>query len=118
MGKNNFAARIEAEKQIAFEIGWGIGWQQAMDFIAMALNDGDLMGKSVMGGERIDRILQHVQQLQKDYKIAFRPKEPEADYYQEQLDTYQRRIYKDKFQPFNERYPELKKVEYGRRRGK
>lgn len=110
--KNGFAAQIESEKQIAFEIGWSIGWQQAMDFVAVALNDPDVMGKGVMGGERIDKVLHYAQQLQGDYKLAFKPKDPEADVWQERLDALQRRIYKDKFQPFEERYPDLRKIRY------
>ena len=105
------------ERQAAFEVGWAIGYQQAMDYIAVALNEPETMGKSVMSGERIDRILRRVQELQREFMPAFNPRtDPEADVYQERLDALQRRIYKDRFQDFRTRYPDLKEVLYGRRK--
>ena len=112
MSKNNLAARIAAREQWAFNAGWGIGFQQAMDFVSMALNGPDVMGKSVMSGERLNKILGHAQQLQNEYYLAFKPKEPEADVWQERLDAAQKRIYKSRFQPFYERYPDIREVKY------
>ena len=118
MAKNSFAAKIAEREQWAFNAGWGIGFQQAMDFVAMALNDPDVMGKSVMSGQRLDKILRYAQKLQVDYKLAFMPKDPEADVWQEKLDDAQRKIYKDKFQPFYERYPEIRDCDYSAKRAR
>ena len=112
MKKNNLATRIAAREQLAFNAGWGIGFQQAMDFVSMALNDPDVMGKSVMSGERLNKILGHAQDLQNEYRLAFMPREPEADVWQERLDAAQKRIYKSRFQPFYERYPDIREVKY------
>lgn len=109
----NYAARIEQQKQIAFEAGMDIGFQQAMDYMCMALNDPDCMGaKGVMGGEKIDHIAHYAAGLQLVYKKAFTPKDPEADVWQERLDAKQRKIFKEKTQSFYERYPLVRECKY------
>lgn len=117
MSKNSFAAKILAhETEVrteALNIGWEIGWQSAMDFIAMVLNNPDVMGaKNTLGGDKIYKITTAVMQAEKEYYRAFKPFDPEADVWQERIDVVQKKIYKDKFQPFEERYPGLKKIQY------
>lgn len=108
----NLKQRIDEAKSTAFEYGQKFGIQRACDFIAIILNSPEIMGKSVMSGERISTIIEAALKLSDDYITAYRPKDPEADYYQEKLDERQKKIFKDKFVPFDKRYWYLKKVRY------
>lgn len=108
----NLKQKIDEAKQTAFEYGEKFGFQRACDFIAIALNSPEVMGKSVMSGERINKIIDAAIKLDDDYFTAFLPRDPESDYYQEKLDELQKKIFKDKFQPFYDRYWYLKKVRY------
>lgn len=108
-----YSQLIQTQRQLAFEAGWSIGFQQAMDYMCAALNDPDCMGaKGVLGGEKIEHISDYAMELEKLFHRAFQPRDPEADVWQERLDTKQRKIFKDKFQPFYERYPDMKECRY------
>ena len=111
-----YAERITALQQTAYEIGLDIGFQQAMDYICMALNDAETMTGKPLGGDRIDRICRQAIRYQQEYHTAFMPKNPEADVYQEHLDAAQRRIFKERAQTFYERYPAIRRVNYGGRK--
>lgn len=50
-------------------------------------------------------------EIANEYQVAF-THDPEADYKQEQLDAALREIWKDELQPFYERYPYIKKIDY------
>ena len=117
MGNNGYLQRVEEEKQASLYAGEKTAWQQAMDFVAMALNDPDCVGaKNVMSGEKISDILNYACALRDEYHLAFTPSHPEADVWQERLDKRQRKIFKEKAQPFYERYRYIKKMKYGKRR--
>lgn len=109
----NYAQRLKQEKEDYFYAGLDTGIQRAMDFMCMALNDPDCMGaKNVLSGEKINAICEYAMQLSAEHKLAFRTKHVEADVWQERIDAKQRKIFKDKFQPFKVRYPYIKDVKY------
>lgn len=110
--KNGYLQKKEADLQAAFVHGQRLGFQRACDCLAMALNDSDCMGKSVMSGERINKIFEYAIMLDNAYDRAFIPKDPEADYYQEKIDERQKRIFKDRFVPFKRRYPYIRDCKY------
>lgn len=105
--------RIKADQQAYLTAGEKIGFQMACDYIAIALNSSECMGaKGVMSGEKIEHIMEFAVALDNDYWKAFSPRDPEADYYQDKLDKRQRKIYKNKTQPFAQRYPYIKACKY------
>lgn len=67
------------------------------------------------GYERICTLLTEWEKIRKEYSVALRPSDPEADVAQEHIDREIRDICKGKSEimPFVERYPELKKITYG-----
>ena len=108
-----YSQLIQEQRQLAFEAGMQIGFQQAMDFMCMALNDPDCMGaKGVLGGDKIERIGDYAMELDKLYHKAFEPKDPEADVWQERLDAKQKKIFKEKAVSFYGRYPCVKACRY------
>lgn len=110
---NSYIERRERERQNVFEAGMEIGFQKAIDFMCMALNDPECMGpKGVIGGEKIEKIATFACDLDHIYQKAFTPRDPEADVWQERLDAKQRRIFKEKSQPFRVRYPWVRDVVY------
>ena len=111
-----FQQRIEVEKQEMLKVGEKHGFQKACDFISMALNDPDVLGSRILSGEVINKVIDSAIETIDAYHAAFTPSDPEADVWQERLDAIQKKIFKDKFQPFGERYPWIKKIKYGKRR--
>lgn len=96
-----------------FRAGRNIGVQKMADMFCIALNDPDVMGKGVLGYERLSKVLTAVEQLMDKYADAYDPRKPEADVAQEKLDDRLRKIVGDKdFHPFARRYPELKECKY------
>ena len=68
------------------------------------------------GYDRIMRLTEAWQQTQKEYTPALNSNDPAADVMQEHMDRVMAQIISGKQEliPFAERYPELKKVKYGR----
>jgi hypothetical protein len=108
-----FLQKIEAEKKALVENALDVGFQKACDFISMALNSPEVMGKGVMSGERIDKIISYAIEKVNEYHEAYSPsKYVEADVWQARLDEHQKRIFKDKFVPFAKRYPSIRRNKY------
>ena len=108
-----FLQKIEAEKKALVENALDIGFQKACDFISIALNSPEVMGKSVMSGEKIDKVFSYAIDMVNEYHEAYSPsKYPEADVWQARLDEYQKKIFKDKFLPFEKRYPSIRRNKY------
>ena len=81
------------------------------DMFQIALNDPDVMGKDVLGEARIRRVAEAASRNFDTFHGALE-NIPEADYFQEKLDSRLRRIFKEKLVPFAKRYPWLKKQVY------
>lgn len=103
--------RMAAEKQAAFDVGLSVGRQQTVDFIQLALQ------KRGYGEKRIWEILMDMKALYDEFWPAFDVKNPECDYYREQLDRAlsQNCGKEHPLVPFKERYEYLKEVKYGRK---
>ena len=68
------------------------------------------------GYERIVRLCDAWQRIRDEYRPAINPSNPAADVMQEHMDRVMAQIISGRQEliPFAERYPELKKVKYGR----
>lgn len=108
-----YAQRQEIAKQEWVNAGAKVAHQKLCDFIAIALNSPEVMGKSVMSGKKIEKVIDYAQDLMDIFHEAYAPSiYPEADVWQERLDAYQRKIFKDKFVPFAVRYPSIRRNKY------
>lgn len=113
---NSYLARRDQERMNLFLAGMDTGFQRAMDVMCAALNDPECMGpKGVLGGDKIERIASYACELDSIYAKAFQTKDPEADLWQERLDAKQRKIFKERTQPFQSRYPYIKEIRYGKK---
>lgn len=97
--------------------GMQAGQQMASDMYDVILNDPDVMGKSVIGHERMLKIRAAVEEALTYYAPAYDIRHPEADVYQEKLDNKLRRVWKELLVPFEKRYPMFKKIRYGKKNG-
>lgn len=114
MGKQSAYLKRQRESEDAmFQAGKRIGMQKMADMMVIALNDPAVMGKGVLGYERLSKVLSAADELMEKYSDAFDPRLPEADVAQEKLDDRLRKIVGDNdFYDFARRYPELKKCRY------
>ena len=69
------------------------------------------------GYDRIMRLCAAWKETRQEYSAAIDPSNPEADVYQEHMDRVLAEIINGKqgLFPFSQRYPELKKIKYGKR---
>lgn len=114
MGKNRYLDQQRVIRQGFLDAGEQIGMQKMWDYIQLTLREPDVMDKDTFGKERLAKIYAHIKVLADRYHVCFTD-DKEADYYQEQLDA-QLRTGCDKFHPFYERYPQLKKLGYDKAR--
>ena len=111
--KSGLIQRQRASEDAMYNAGNRVGLQKMTDFFIIALNDPDVMGKGVLGYDRLRKLLDAVEVLQEKYKDAFDPRKKEADVAQDKIDERIKKIVGDRpFMPFEERYPELKKCKY------
>ena len=85
--------------------------QYMMDTLQMALHQSEGWGY-----DRIMRLEAAWKQIRDEYAPSINPSNPEADVYQEHMDRVLAEIIngKQELHPFESRYPELKKIKYGR----
>lgn len=69
------------------------------------------------GYDRIQRLTEAWKETQKEYSPAVNAKDPAADVYREHMDRVMLEIIgkRQELIPFEQRYPELTKVKYGKR---
>ena len=106
-----YLQRRDAELDAAFNAGAAMAMQFAIDTLQMALHQTEGWGY-----ERIMRITHNWVAVQREYKPALDCRNPEADVRQEHMDRVLAEIISSRKEliPFAARYPELKKVRYGR----
>ena len=106
-----YLQRREAELDATFNAGAAMAMQFAMDTLQMALHQTEGWGY-----ERIMRITHNWVAVQRECKPALNCKDPAADVCQEHMDRVLAQIINGRAEliPFPERYPDLKKIKYGR----
>ena len=109
--QSEYLKRREAEWNAVFNAGAALAMQFAMDTLQMALHQTEGWGY-----DRIMRITQAWLETQREYKPALNCKDPEADVRQVHMDRVLAQIINGKAEliPFPARYPDLKKIKYGR----
>lgn len=112
---DNYLKRREQREQAVLDAGEQIGMQKMGDYVQVALRDPKVMGKDVMGRGRMEKLFKGVKELSDRYHLCF-TFEPEADHRQEELDARLREIWGDDLSTFYERYPQIKKMGYGKAR--
>ena len=109
--QTGYLQRRDAELNAAFNAGAAVAAQFAMDTLQMTMHQ-----QEGWGYDRIMRITQAWLETQREYKPALNCKDPEADVRQEHMDRVLAQIINGKAEliPFPDRYPDLKKIKYGR----
>lgn len=112
MGGNSLLQKINKAKQDAFVAGCDITAQQFFDYMCIVLNDPEIMGKDVLGSQRLKKVHEGMKALDKELSEAW-VNSQDSDYYQEKMDAALRRIFGE-IEPFKKRYPYLKEWNYNK----
>lgn len=106
-----YLQRRDAAFEAAFNSGARMAMQFSMDTLQMALHQTEGWGYA-----RIMRITRAWLETQREYKPALNCKDPEADVRQVHMDRVLAQIISGNAEliPFPARYPDLKKIKYGR----
>lgn len=106
-----YLQRREEELDSTFNAGAAMAMQFVMDTLKMALHQTEGWGY-----DRIMRITRAWLETQREYKPALNCKNPEADVRQVHMDRVLAQIISGNAEliPFPARYPDLKKIKYGR----
>lgn len=115
MSKNTYLEKRQAVNQAFLDAGEQMGLQKMWDYVQIALRDPEIVGKDVFGRARLEKLYRQLMKLADYYHIAFTD-DVEADYRQEEIDARLREIWGDDMSTFYDRYPQLKKQEYGKKR--
>lgn len=109
--QSGYLQRREAELDATFNAGAAMAMQFAMDTLQMALHQTEGWGY-----DRIMRITQAWLETQREYKPALNCKDPASDVCQEHMDRVLAEIISGKAEliRFPDRYPNAKKIKYGR----
>ncbi len=90
--------------------------QYMVDIFLIVLNDPEIMGKNVLGKDRLARVVEGVNKTYDRFALAL-TKDVEADYWQEKLDSKLRSIVgDDRFTPFSKRYEWIFQTDYSGRK--
>lgn len=108
---SSYLARQRAQAQRTSDAAQRLMIQYMLDTLQMTLHQTEGWGY-----DRIMRLCNAWTQVRREYSPSMNPSNPEADVYQEHMDRVMLEIIRDKQDliPFEARYPELKKVRYGR----
>lgn len=106
-----YLQRRDAELDAAFLAGAAMAAQFAADTLQMTMHQ-----QEGWGYDRIMRVTNEWMETQREYRPALNCKNPEADVRQEHMDRVLAQIINGKAEliPFPARYPDLKKIKYGR----
>lgn len=112
---NGYLKRRQEVNQAFLDAGEQMGMQKMWDYFQLVLRNPNVMGKDTFGAERLETIFEALKLVADEYHTAFTD-DVEADYYQEKLDKQLKVVWKEKFSPFYERYPQLKQIKYDKAR--
>lgn len=109
--QSGYLQRRNAELDAVFWAGATMAAQFAVDTLQMTMHQ-----QEGWGYDRIMRITQAWLETQREYKPALNCKDPAADVCQEHMDRVLAEIIRDRMTliPFPDRYPNAKKIKYGR----
>ena len=113
--QSGYLQRREAELDAAFNAGAAMALQFATDTLQITIHQ-----KDGWGYDRVMRLTHDWIDTQREYNPALTCKDAAADVCQEHMDRVLAEIIsgKQELRPFPERYPELRKVTYGRQHDK
>ena len=99
----NYYRKAEKDTQIQYMI----------DLFSIVLNDPEVMGKDVLGKQRLEKVIRAVGEAYDQYYDALQPSvSPEADYQQAKMDELLKKLFQEKFEPFSARYEYLRDIKY------
>lgn len=106
-----YLQRRDAELDAAFNAGAAMALQFATDTLQITIHQ-----KNGWGFDRVMRLTKDWVDTQREYKPALNCKDPAADVCQEHMDRILAEIIRDRMTliPFPDRYPNAKKIKYGR----
>ena len=115
MAKNAYFAKQRAIQQGMLDVGMDTGFQKCWDLIQIVLHDPKVMGKDTFGKERMEKIFLALREVEKELGKAWLPSiERDADVMQRDMDALLKEIWGEDLQPFQERYPYIKKPDYSK----
>lgn len=109
--QSEYLKRRDAQLDAVFWAGAAMAAQFAVDTLQMTMHQ-----QEGWGYDRIMRVTHEWMETQREYRPALNCKDPAADVCQEHMDRVLKEIIRGKQElyPFESRYPELKKIKYGR----
>lgn len=109
--QSGYLQRRDAELDAAFNAGAAMALQFATDTLQITIHQ-----KNGWGFDRVMRLTKDWVDTQREYKPALNCKDPAADVRQVHMDRVLAEIINGKAEliPFPDRYPDLKKIKYGR----
>ena len=109
--QSGYLQRRDAELDAAFNAGAAMALQFATDTLQITIHQ-----KDGWGFDRVMRLTHDWIDTQREYKPALNCKDPAADVCQEHMDRILAEIIRDRMTliPFPDRYPNAKKIKYGR----
>ncbi len=111
--ENPYLHRQKLMQDKCFEIGIDEGMQIMCDLLDIVLNDKKIMGKNVYGKKRLQMLKEQIHQKYTYYAPAWGDG-MECDAKQKELDGCLKNIYGEEYNPFSERYPYCKDVDYSK----
>lgn len=119
MAKNNYLAKVEADRRGFFRAGLETGRQQIIDMFCLVLHDPEIMGKDTFGKDRILKVVKGISDKLDLFDPAFNTTD-ETDYYQEKMDRLLADILgvPELEFPFNKRYEYCQQYDYKKGRWK
>lgn len=109
MPKNDLALRLRAHFNAGLDVGEELGLQLMADMVTLALH-----AEFGFGADRLERLMCAVEKLHaRYYKHVTTTKDPECDFYRQELDTLLAEcVPPERYAPFEKRYPKIKEVQY------
>lgn len=114
MAKNNYLAKVAADRQAFLQAGTETGRQQIIDMMVLALRDPEIMGKDTLGSERLIKVITGISKYIDLYSEAWTGSQ-DADYYQSKLDENLAKAFGNGLKDsFFDRYKYIKEFDYKR----
>lgn len=112
--QSGYLKRLEDERNRVMNATELLTKQFMLDTLQITMN----RQKDAWGFDRLMRLMDDWEKVRHEYKAAMDPKDPEADVAQEHMDREIAGIINGRMDliPFYERYPELRRIVYDKRR--